>query len=300
MKIGYPCINVMLSCTSGATFRLKSYTQERLIKATRNNLECLEKILRYNLKHNIGFFRITSDIVPFASHPIMNLNWQNYFRNYFYRVGLFIKKHAMRISMHPSQFTVVNALDRSIVKSAFRELSYHAQILDLMKLPLSAKIQIHVGGIYHDKALSIARFKKRWKSLPTFVRRRLVIENDEKSYNVQDCLNIHGEIGVPVLLDTLHHELHNHGENVDTLLKKITKTWQKKDGIPMVDYSQQKAKGKKGQHSDTLDVRRFKTFLLSTKPYDLDIMLEIKDKNKSALKAINIARKDKRFQSLEK
>lgn len=68
MKIGYPCINLTLNCRSSRTFRLKNYSEERLIATIENNLNCLAEILEFNYKNNIFFFRITSDLIPFASH----------------------------------------------------------------------------------------------------------------------------------------------------------------------------------------------------------------------------------------
>jgi UV DNA damage endonuclease len=63
----------------------------------------------------------------------------------------------------------------------------------------------------------------------------------------------------------------------------------------MVDYSTQQTKNKQGKHAESVDSRHFKKFLEDTKPFDFDIMLEIKDKDKSALRAVKIASQDKRF-----
>jgi len=74
MKIGYPCINNSVGCTANKTFRLRNYSEEKLIEKVRANLACLQKILEYNLKNNSLFFRIGSDLVPFASHPVCKFN----------------------------------------------------------------------------------------------------------------------------------------------------------------------------------------------------------------------------------
>ena len=295
MKIGYACINRSIGCTASRTFRLKSYSEERLIETIEENLSCLLKILQYNIRHNLFFFRITSDLVPFASHPVNKFKWQNHFAHLFKEIGKFIRTHGMRISMHPDQFTLINSLDSAIFKRSVAELRYHANLLDLMDLDTSAKIQIHVGGKYKNKTRSMKRFASRYRRVDKAVRRRLVIENDDKSYSVKDCLQINGDTGIPVLFDHFHHEVHNNGETMIDCLKATGNTWRARDGLPMIDYSHQKAGATKGSHAETIKTMQFKHFLDISKPYDFDIMLEIKDKEKSALKAAQVAQKDARF-----
>ncbi|WP_245618772.1 hypothetical protein [Methanogenium cariaci] len=146
MKIGYPCINQSLSCRSSRTFRLRSYTDERLLLTVTENLRCLEDILRYNADHGILFFRITSDLVPFASHPVCTADWQDAFREDFAALGTFIREREMRISMHPDQFILLNAKDPEVFGRSVHELAYHAEVLDLLNLDMTAKIQLHIGG----------------------------------------------------------------------------------------------------------------------------------------------------------
>jgi UV DNA damage endonuclease len=297
MKIGYPCINLSLNCKGNRTFRLKSYSEERLIETVGNNLDCLDKVLRFNLKHNILFFRITSDLVPFASHPICQFNWQDHFKEKFQQIGDFINDHDIRISMHPDQFTLINPLDPKIFERSIMELYYHNEIMDLMSLDSSAKIQIHVGGVYGNKERSISRFIQRYNELDKKLKRRLVIENDERLYSINDCLKINEKIGIPVLFDAFHHLLNNYNETINQVLISVSQTWKEEDGIPMIDYSIQHEKNKQGKHGITLDLKNFMKFLKETKSFDFDIMLEIKDKDKSALKAVKIASHDNRFKS---
>ncbi len=299
MKIGYPCINRTIGCQSARAFRLKSYSETRLIETIQNNLDCLLKILKFNIDHNILFFRITSDLIPFASHPINTFNWIELFDSRFKEVGNFIREHNVRISMHPDQFNIVNARDIEIFRRTVAELEYHALVLDAMQLDRTAKMQIHVGGIYGNKSESMNRFVERYARLPGTVRDRLVIENDDHLYSLADCLNISRQTGIPVLLDTFHHQLNCSGESVGEAIQGVSSTWTAADGLPMVDYSSQGAGDRKGNHAESIDLEDFTQFLSRTKPYDFDVMLEIKDKEASALKAVAIVGEDERFITME-
>ncbi|UCE36939.1 MAG: UV DNA damage repair endonuclease UvsE [Thermoplasmata archaeon] len=295
MRIGYPCINRSIGCKSSKTFRLNSYSETRLREIVNNNLKCLMKILKYNKKNHMLFFRITSDLVPFASHPVCEFDWQGYFSNEFGSIGDYVRENDMRISMHPDQFNVLNSKRKDVVENSVRELIYHAEVLDTMGLDRTHKIQIHVGGMYRDKKGSMARFQKRYKSLDIRIKKRLVIENDHGMYNTSDCLDISAKTGIPVLFDFFHESLNPSGMSLKKSLKLIEGTWKRVDGIPMVDYSHHHSNPASKKHAETIKIRDFHKFLVYTRPYDMDIMLEIKDKEKSAIRAVELARKDSRF-----
>ncbi len=296
MKIGYPCINQSLSCRSSRTFRLRSYTDERLLSTLAGNLDCLGEILRYNAAHGILFFRITSDLVPFASHPVCTADWQEACRDKFSVIGAYIRDHAMRISMHPDQFILLNAKDPDILERSIAELAYHAEVLDLLGLDATAKIQLHVGGVYGDREAGIARFIDRYLSLDEPILHRLVIENDDRRYTARDCLHIHAETGIPVIFDTLHHRVNSFsGEPVAEIYPDVAAAWGPPDGLPMVDYSTQDPDGRPGRHAITIDIPDFLGFTEAIRSFDADIMLEIKDKENSALKAISALANDGRL-----
>jgi UV DNA damage endonuclease len=306
VKLGYPCINTSIPRYTPSTFRLAFYSEVRLIQTVKDNLNHLAKILKHNVNHDLLFFRISSDIVPFASHPICKFSWDKYFQSEFEEIGNYINNHHIRISMHPDQFVVINSPTEKIIQTSIDELKYHCRILDCMNLPETAKIQIHVGGVYGNKIDAIDRFVRMYnndnsKLLDEYVKRRLVIENDDRLYNLLDCIYINQKTGIPIVFDSFHYECLNSGEeSLFSALKKATSTWKKdKDGIPMVDYSSQNVinddgvirDAKKGKHTTTIDQILFDIFLKETKGLDFDIMLEIKDKEKSALKALEILRK---------
>jgi UV DNA damage endonuclease len=164
-----------------------------------------------------------------------------------------------------------------------------------MGLDTTAKIQLHVGGVYGNPVESIARFIRVFKHLDPLIRRRLVVENDDQRFSAADCLQVHEQTGIPVLFDVFHHACKNNGEDVREMLQKTQRTWKTSDGILMVDYSSQHPEKRIGSHADHIDTGDFVEFLSVSHPCDMDIMLEIKDKEASALAAIALARADDRF-----
>ena len=295
MRIGYPCINRSIGCRSDRKFRLASFNGERFFTTIASNISCLRQILEWNLFHDILFFRISSDIIPFASHQVCKFPWQNHFADELALIGGYILESGIRISMHPDQFIVINSPDEKIVSRSIDELAYHATLLDLMELDCMAKIQLHVGGLYGNPGESIARFIRVYNQMDPAISRRLVVENDDSRFTAADCLEIHEQTGIPVLFDIFHHSCKNNGEDVRAILQRTGETWKITDGIPMLDYSSQHPEKRAGGHAEHVDINDFQGFLELSRPYDLDIMLEIKDKETSALAAISLAKGDTRF-----
>lgn len=290
MRVGYACINRFVGCTSARTFRLGSYSAERLVSTVEQNLHCLAKTLEWNRQNGIRFFRITSDLVPFASHPVCRFDWGRWFSPEFTQLGRYVRQHRMRVGLHPDQFVLLNARDRKVVRSSVAELLYQTQILDLMGLDRTAKVQIHLGAAYGDKSASKDAFCRQYELLPMAVRRRLVIENDDRIYTVADCLEVSQRIGIPVVFDVFHHRLNSSGEAVAEAVRRCAATWRRADGRPIVDYSSQQPNSRPGAHCEHIDIGDFRRFLAAVNGIELDVMLEIKDKEASALQALKLLR----------
>ncbi|MHA2357607.1 MAG: UV DNA damage repair endonuclease UvsE [Candidatus Heimdallarchaeaceae archaeon] len=288
MKIGYPCINRRIGCRSDGRFRISSYSDKTLSNTVSNNLECLKKILQFNINHKILFFRISSDTIPLASHPICKFNWRHYFKEQLLGIGKIIKEYDVRISMHPGQYVVLNSKKQDTILNSIRELEYHKNLLNQMGLDNTAKIQIHVGGVYGDKEDAMKRFIDSYETLEDNIKKRLVIEHDERSYSLKDCIWISKEIQIPVVFDILHHKYHNQNETITEAIQLAGESWKKIDGLQMIDYSNIEEGSKPGKHSNNLNLEIFQEFLIETKHLDFDIMLEIKDKENSALEAVQI------------
>ena len=291
MKIGYPCVNEAMDCSAANTFRLASYADERLVAAVTANLACLRRMLAWNVAQGLLFFRMGSGIVPFGSHPINTFPWQTHFAADFQAIGDYIKANNLRVSFHPDQFVVLNSPSVDIVQRSIQELIYQGSMLDLMGLDGTAKLQIHVGGLYGDRELALSRFAAVHATLPAAVKARVVVENDDRLFPLRDCLRLHAETGVPILFDNFHHECLNHGEPMAEALRLAAATWHPTaDGVPMMDYSSQALGERKGKHTDDLVDDQFRRFLQEFHGLDMDLMLEIKNKEASALRAVTILR----------
>ena len=71
-----------------------------------------------------------------------------------------------------------------------KDLEYHATVLDLMEMGDDSVMVVHGGGVYGDKEETIKRWCERYEKLPDKIKNRLVLENCEKSYSIEDCLRM--------------------------------------------------------------------------------------------------------------
>ena len=128
-----------------------------------------------------------------------------------------------------------------------------------------------------------------------------MIENDDKSYNISEVLEIGIRIGAPVVFDNLHNSS-NPSDPLKTekfWIKECGSTWHEKDGKQKIHYSQQANDKRQGAHSKTINIDAFLDFTASIERSDIDIMLEVKDKNLSAVKCVNSISIGKKIKVLE-
>ncbi len=289
MRIGYACLAIGVPDTGIKSCIMKNASDAKLFGLISHNLDSLKNIIDYNIKNNIRLFRISSDIIPFGSSTINKIAWWDLFSTEFSRIGKKIKDNNMRVSMHPGQYTLINSPDEEVVKRAIYDLEYHSKVLDCLGVGKEHKIILHIGGVYNDKKSAVSRFVANFCSMPASIRDRIVLENDDKSYNICDVLEIGAAINVPVVFDNLHNEINPcDREKSDAFwINECKKTWKEDDGIQKIHYSQQDPAKRPGSHSDSILLDKFMAFYYSLERDDIDIMLEVKDKNLSAVNCIS-------------
>ncbi|MGD9605047.1 MAG: UV DNA damage repair endonuclease UvsE [Bacilli bacterium] len=302
MNIGYACLALGVLHTDYHTCRINNANKENLITLIKYNLTSFENIIDYNIKNDLHLFRISSDLIPFGSNSVNSLLWWDLFKDDFNRIGEKIRNHNIRVSCHPGQYTVINSPSQEVVNRAFDDLIYHERILSSLGTASSSKIVLHIGGIYGNKEEAKKRFVQNFLLLPQSVKQRLIIENDDKSYNIEDVLEISEQINIPVVFDNLHHFLNPPKKYLtdQEWINLCKYTWKSQDGNQKIHYSEQDPIKKAGSHSFIINPDTFIAWFKELKRDDLDVMLEVKDKNISAIKITHCLNDHLKMRDLEK
>ncbi len=295
-RFGYACINMQLSYPKQYGFSYDPVTTNRgMIKRTfqerglsyagelaAKNIRDLISVIKWNRDHNIFFYRMSSDMIPWASEYNLEQlpNWSQ-IRQLLKTAGDLAQSCGMRLTFHPGPFNALGSPNSKVVDNTFIDLSVHAQIMDNMGLSFTPynKINIHIGGVYGDKQATINRWCEQYLQLPYYIRSRLTIENDDKAsmYSVADLYQIWERVGVPIVFDYHHHQFCTGGLTTSEALGLATKTWPD-DIVPVVHYSESRSREKLDEsikpqaHSDYI-VDPINTF-----GHKVDIMVEAKMK----------------------
>ena len=294
MNIGYACINMTLGeqtpkITTNRSMVKKTFTQKGISYASElalQNSRDLFEIIKWNVKNGIKLFRISSDMLPWASeYNVEDMPDFTKIANILKGCGTYAKENGVRLTSHPGPFNVLVSPNPKVVENTIKDLELHGKLFDLLGLELSPynKINIHCNGVYGDKIAAMDRFCENFEKLSDSVKKRLTVENDDKAtmYSVADLMYIHTKIGIPIVFDYHHHQFCTGGLTEIQALLLATSTWRKSGVTPVVHYSESKEGAKPQAHSDYI------TALPSTYRMDVDIMVEAKAKELAILPFID-------------
>lgn len=277
MRLGYACINLSMLRTF-RTLRLATLQAQGLPylqMLVNENMALLADILRWNREHEIMVYRLSSELIPFGSHDEVDLTQLTFPL----RHEIAALAEGMRLSTHPGQFTLPSA-SGVIWEKSVKDLHYHCYLMDT--LGIDGDIIIHGGGVYGDRAATAERMKRNLLSLPATIHHHVRLENDERAWSIADLLPICEETGVPLIVDSLHHQLNGSVPFAKLPWSRIQATWQGR--LPKMHYSEQDAMKRLGAHSAYVEVALFSTFMASVPWTDYDVMLECKAKELALLK----------------
>lgn len=298
IRFGYVAMSMILKdCSPSKTITVANLSKitseaarfQKLSLLARTNLENTRRLLVHNQSHDIKVFRISSRLIPLATHPIVqNWDWERIVGQELRYLGEYARKNHFRISAHPDHFTVLNSPRKAVLEAAIKDLEYHHKIFAGMGLGPDAKLVIHVGGSYGDKNNSIAKFIDNYNRLPAHLKNRMILENDDKIYTVGDVLDICENLGIPMVLDVHHHYCNNNHDDISAYLPAIFNTWKKQNLPPKIHFSSPKGINNARSHADDIDSAAFIEFLDKVRiiDRDFDVMIEAKNKDAALFKLL--------------
>lgn len=203
----------------------------------------------------------------------------------FERLGNFIKENNLRVDTHPDQFNVLNSSKTTVVYNSINNLKFHVNLFEDLDYPLG-KMVLHVGSGEGGKDLALNRFIINFEKVPPEIGRRLMLENDDKTFTAAETLNLCKSLKLPMVLDVHHHNCNNIGERLEDLLGEIIATWDKEELPPKFHFSSPKEGALDRKHADFIVAEDFISFIELCKNYhrDIDIMLEAKQKDLALFK----------------
>lgn len=298
-RYGYCCINLSLSEGKGKKDRIttnRSMTKKTFLSRGLDyvselallNVKDLCTIISWNNEQGIKMYRMSSDMFPWCSeYELEDLPDFEEIRSYLVLAGEIAMRGNQRITFHPSPYGVLASLRDDVVRNAVKELRQHGEIMDLMGLEknLNYPINIHVNTTKPSKEEAASRFCRNFSLLPESVKKRLVVEVDDKrsQYTSVDLKKmVHDVIGIPVTFDYLHNQCNPpEGLSEEESLLVCLSTWPV-DITPLTHFSESRAlfeddSAKELAHSDWIHER------IETYGHNFDIELEVKMKDKALL-----------------
>lgn len=296
---GYACINMGFSTrpkskriTTNRTMIKRTFLEKGIGYASElalQNVQDLCKILEWNLENDIYFYRLSSDIIPWASeYEMEELPDYQEILAACQKAGAFARKHNMRLTAHPGHFNKLASPKERVFQLTLADLKVHADLFDMIGLSRTpyAKLNIHVGAAYGDKPFALDNFCRNFERLPENVQSRLTVENDDKPslYCTEELYEgVYKRIGTPIVFDYHHHMLHPGNQTEQEALEMALSTWPQSI-IPVVHYAESRSaeynnpKIKPQAHSDYV-VREFNDY-----GHCIDVMIEAKHKELALLR----------------
>ena len=298
IQLGLCCLNIELRECCPKVFSSRSVILKTLLtKGVEHlqakiieNLQDVLIMMDWNEANGIKVFRLSSELFPHISNPKAPKYNFDFAKDLLKKIGEKSKLYNQRLTFHPGHFNCLGSPNKNVIDNTINDLDYHANVLELMELGEDSVMVIHGGGIYGDKEKTIERWCDNYNKLPIHSKKRLVLENCERNFSIEDCLKVSEKVNIPVVFDTHHYDCYNiiHPYEIfdipSNYIPKILETWKKRNIKPKFHVSEQ-GKGKCGHHSDYIE--KIPEYLLEIPDkynIHIDIMIEAKMKEKAIFK----------------
>ncbi len=256
----------------------------KLERIALSNLDTTLRLLKHNVASEIHFYRLTSKLVPLATHEALaNWDYMQPLLGKLHEIGGFVKEHDLRIDFHPDHFVLINSLKPDVLKSSIVTLTMHKKLLLGMGIDTNHRCVMHVGGNYKDTEKSLERFVDNWMLVPHEIQQMIMLENDDTSFTLEDTLYLCEKLEIPLVFDYHHHLAHHRNPDWQAHWDRVVQTWNSSPLPIKMHISSPKSEKAFRHHSDYIDPDMLFTFLHETKgsvPL-IDCMIEAKKKDEA-------------------
>ena len=220
------------TATHGYVTSLESrVAREYLVEIAAHNADALAAAVERCHELGIGAFRVNSQVLPLATHPITGytlerLDLTGAIAGAFEWAGALARAYDIRLSLHPDQFVVLNSEREAVVHSAVQELEHQATIAELIGADV---ICLHGGGTMGGYEAAAERLERGLELLSMRARERLAFENDDRCFTPRSLLPVCRRSGVPLVYDVHHHRCLPDGLSVEEATDLAAETWQERE-----------------------------------------------------------------------
>lgn len=253
----------------------------------------LRDVMTYLAQQQITLYRLSDSLAPYLTSP-QHSGFERQIEecaDELASLGALVQARGLRLTVHAGMHVALATPDADEARRSVAEIVAQAALLDGVGLGPEGVIVLHVNGMYGDSRATLDRFARRYTLLPPDVRRRVVVEHDDRMWSLNDLLPLHEVCGVPIVFDYLHHMLLNPAAiPLDAAVGLALATWPA-NVRPKVHFSSPRTEAhlgprgsgmavlppRPGQHADFLNPFEFIGLLRAVRTLPpFDIMLEAK------------------------
>ena len=289
IRLGYACNNITIDETASHKItynyfkKLGSNGNIKLDEIVKSNFESLENILKFNISNEVLFYRMTAELLPLATHNCVNYDFFEKYKEYYNEIGNLINKHGLRVDIHASQYSILNSIKQEVINSTINILNIYQKMYTYMGI--NSKIVMHIGSSQGGKKASIKRFINNFNELNENLKKLIILENDDKVFNIRNVLKVCETLNIPMVLDYHHFKINKNNEKIEDYIERIFNTWK---STPKIHFSSPRDRVNKRSHNDYINSDDFIDFIEKIKftNADFDVMIEAKKKDEALFKLI--------------
>ena len=259
-----------------------------LAEIAAHNADALAAAVERCHQLGIGAFRVNSQILPLATHPITGYQLERLdptgaIAGAFEWAGALARAYDVRLSLHPDQFVVLNSEREAVVQSAVQELELQAQVAEMIGADV---IVLHAGGAAGGTQSALARLERGLSLLSERARSRLALENDDRSFTPRSLLPLCRRSGVPLVYDVHHHRCLGDGLSIEEATELAAATWGEREPYAHISSPREGWQAANARaHADYIDPADFPDEWLG-RTMTIDVEAKAKERAVLAIKRV--------------